>query len=36
MRKGGECGMAFVEWDDVQVGDLVQLYEEVKETRRLQ
>ncbi|KZF24697.1 initiation factor 2 [Xylona heveae TC161] len=35
MRKGSECGMGFENWDDFQVGDLVQAYEEKIEKRYL-
>ncbi|KYG50068.1 hypothetical protein M433DRAFT_130715 [Acidomyces richmondensis BFW] len=35
MRKGTECGMGFEGWEDFEVGDLVQCYEEVQEKRRL-
>lgn len=35
MRKGSECGMSFEEWDDIEVGDKIQAYEEIREKRRL-
>lgn len=35
MRKGSECGMGFEEWEDFQVGDQIQTYEEIREKRRL-
>jgi translation initiation factor IF-2 len=35
MRKGGECGMGFEDWDNFQVGDQVQCYEENVERRFL-
>ncbi|KAI0425767.1 hypothetical protein F5Y09DRAFT_334721 [Xylaria sp. FL1042] len=35
MRKGTECGMGFVEFQDLEVGDQVQAYEEVRTTRSL-
>ncbi|KAL1303291.1 hypothetical protein AAFC00_006697 [Neodothiora populina] len=36
MRKGTECGMGFDGWEDFQVGDQVQTYEEKVEKRTLQ
>ncbi|KMU89946.1 translation initiation factor IF-2 [Coccidioides immitis H538.4] len=35
MRKGTECGMAFENWTEFQVGDQVQTYEEIREKRHL-
>lgn len=35
MRKDTECGMGFREWEDFQVGDRVQCYEESREKREL-
>lgn len=35
MRKGTECGMGFVGFQDFEVGDQVQSYEEVKTKRSL-
>ncbi|KAK5108655.1 hypothetical protein LTR62_008146 [Meristemomyces frigidus] len=35
MRKGTECGMGFDEWEGFEVGDQVQIYEEMSEKRRL-
>ncbi|KAI9725041.1 MAG: hypothetical protein M1812_000317 [Candelaria pacifica] len=35
MRKGNECGMGFENWNDFQVGDQVQCYEEIVEKRYL-
>ena len=35
MRKGTECGMAFENWEDFQVGDQIQSYAEIKEKRSL-
>jgi translation initiation factor IF-2 len=35
MRKGTECGMSFEEWEDIEVGDRIQAYEEIREKRRL-
>jgi translation initiation factor IF-2 len=36
MRKGTECGIGFGEvWEAFEVGDQVQVYEEVTEKRRL-
>ncbi|KAI6368033.1 hypothetical protein MCOR25_004716 [Pyricularia grisea] len=34
-KKNSECGIQFEDWDDIQVGDKIQAYEEVKETRYL-
>ena len=36
MRKGTECGMGFDDWEDFEVGDQVQTYEEKVEKRTLQ
>ncbi|KAI1117682.1 initiation factor 2 [Nemania sp. NC0429] len=33
MRKGNECGMGFEEFQDLQVGDQVQAYEEIRTPR---
>lgn len=35
MRKDTECGMAFENWTDFEVGDHVQSYEEITEKRHL-
>ncbi|EFW20118.1 hypothetical protein D8B26_003432 [Coccidioides posadasii str. Silveira] len=35
MRKGTECGMAFENWTEFQVGDQVQTYDEIREKRHL-
>ncbi|CAK7230353.1 translation initiation factor IF-2 [Sporothrix bragantina] len=35
MRKGGECGLMFEEFDELETGDKIQAYEEVREKRRL-
>ncbi|KAL2117538.1 hypothetical protein VTJ04DRAFT_7198 [Mycothermus thermophilus] len=35
MRKGQECGISFDGWDDMQIGDIIQTVEEVKERRKL-
>ncbi|KAI8946166.1 hypothetical protein F4801DRAFT_565717 [Xylaria longipes] len=35
MRKGTECGMGFEEFQDIQVGDQIQAYEEVRTARNL-
>ncbi|KAK4936618.1 translation initiation factor IF-2 [Elasticomyces elasticus] len=35
MRKGSECGMGFENWDDFQVGDQIQSFEEIHERRTL-
>ena len=35
MRKGTDCGLGFQDYEDFQVGDHVQCYEEIKEKRRL-
>jgi translation initiation factor IF-2 len=35
MRKGLECGMGFENWEDFQVGDQVQSYEEQRVARTL-
>lgn len=35
MRKGSECGMGFENWDDFQVGDQIQSFEEIHEKRTL-
>ncbi|KAF1352098.1 hypothetical protein BDV97DRAFT_292248 [Delphinella strobiligena] len=36
MRKGTECGMGFEDWEDFEVGDQIQTYEEKIEKRTLQ
>ncbi|RYP78984.1 hypothetical protein DL770_006779 [Monosporascus sp. CRB-9-2] len=36
MRKGTECGMGFEEFQDLEVGDLIQAYEEIRTERKLQ
>ncbi|RYO94337.1 hypothetical protein DL764_007854 [Monosporascus ibericus] len=35
MRKGAECGMGFEEFQDLEVGDLIQAYEEIRTERKL-
>ncbi|KAI0104324.1 initiation factor 2 [Nemania sp. FL0031] len=35
MRKGTECGMGFVDFQDLEVGDQIQAYEEVRTARTL-
>jgi translation initiation factor IF-2 len=35
MRKGTECGISFGEWGEIEVGDKIQAYEEIREKRRL-
>lgn len=35
MRKGTECGVSFDKFEDMEVGDQLQLYEEVREKRTL-
>ncbi|SPQ24670.1 fd8f08ae-f664-498e-9832-77ca331ba535 [Thermothielavioides terrestris] len=35
MKKGSECGMSFADWDELQVGDHIQVLEEFTEKRRL-
>ncbi|KAF2206914.1 hypothetical protein CERZMDRAFT_52174 [Cercospora zeae-maydis SCOH1-5] len=35
MRKGSDCGMGFEDWQDFEVGDQVQSYEEISEKRKL-
>jgi translation initiation factor IF-2 len=35
MRKGTECGMSFEDFEDIKVGDIIQLYEEITEKRYL-
>ncbi|CAK7197796.1 translation initiation factor IF-2 [Sporothrix eucalyptigena] len=35
MRKGTECGISFEEFDDIEVGDKIQAYEEIHEKRHL-
>lgn len=35
MRKGTECGVGFDGWEDFEVGDLLQTYEEKTEKRSL-
>ena len=35
MRKGGECGLMFEDFDELETGDKIQAYEEVREKRRL-
>lgn len=36
MRKGTECGMGFEDWEEFEVGDQIQTYEEKVERRKLQ
>lgn len=33
MRKGTECGIGFEEFQDLEVGDQIQAYEEVRTPR---
>lgn len=35
MAKGKECGVGFEDWDDFEIGDHIQCYEEVKQKRSL-
>lgn len=35
MRKGTECGMSFEDFEDIKVGDIIQLYEDMTEKRYL-
>ncbi|PKS07112.1 hypothetical protein jhhlp_005711 [Lomentospora prolificans] len=35
MRKGSECGMGCIDFQDLEVGDQIQAYEEVREKRTL-
>lgn len=35
MKKGSECGMMFEDFEDFQVGDIIQRYEDVEEKRYL-
>ena len=35
MRKGTECGIGFEDWEDFEVGDQIQCYEERIEKRSL-
>ena len=35
MRKGNECGIGFEEFQDFQVGDVIQAYEEIHTKRTL-
>ncbi|CAK7266730.1 translation initiation factor IF-2 [Sporothrix epigloea] len=35
MRKGGECGLMFEGFDELEIGDKIQAYEEIREKRRL-
>ncbi|KAK4098098.1 initiation factor 2 [Parathielavia hyrcaniae] len=35
MKKGSECGMSFADWDQLQEGDQIQMYEEITEKRKL-
>ncbi|KAK3376633.1 hypothetical protein B0T24DRAFT_524293 [Lasiosphaeria ovina] len=35
MRKGSECGISLEEWDELRVGDNIQVIEEIKEKRWL-
>ncbi len=34
-KKGTECGMSFDGWQDMQQGDQIQAYEEIRERRHL-
>lgn len=35
MRRGTECGMSFESWDQFETGDVIQLFEEVRQKRYL-
>jgi len=35
MRKDTECGISFKDWEDFQIGDKIQTYEETKHKRTL-
>jgi len=35
MRKGSECGIGFADFQDFQVGDQIQSYEEIRTKRTL-
>lgn len=35
MRRGTECGMSLEDWDEFQAGDVIQLFEEVRQKRYL-
>ena len=35
MRKDTECGISFAGWQDFEVGDKIQCYDEWKEPRKL-
>ena len=35
MRKDTECGISFKDWEDFEVGDRIQAYEETKHKRTL-
>lgn len=35
MKKGSECGIGCIDFQDLEVGDQVQTYEEVREKRTL-
>jgi translation initiation factor IF-2 len=35
MRKGTECGISFLDWEEFQVGDQIQAFEEIINKRHL-
>ena len=35
MRRGTECGMGFENWEDFEVGDMIQTFEERTQRRAL-
>ena len=35
VRKGAECGISLMDWDDFKQGDQVQAFEEIEEKRYL-
>jgi translation initiation factor IF-2 len=35
MKKGSECGLGFVDWNEFKVGDQIQTYEQIEEKRHL-
>lgn len=35
MRKGAECGISFVDWEEFRVGDQIQAFEEITNKRHL-
>ncbi len=36
MHKGSECGIGFEDFQDFQVGDVIQAYKEIRTDRTLQ